>query len=292
MSKKMNKLILSIAIVAGMLALPVSGAATNTDVVWSGGGAMSINFQSGDDMQAQFMTGGSAINGEFHGVDNDDNPYGYNVDTSTAYVGADISGAGSFMTLQVDRQDGAGMYGGTGQQTWTNVMLNSGTAEMSFGTSTNYAGMTNAQYGWMYSGSAPYSPTTNGVTFEAAGEYIVLHQTTDADGDGANVAATGNGSTEIKMMGETSQGSGFNMGRLPVAGDGTAWLGNYATFTGTGDGQLQLNAWADNGLTIWSDTNAGQFTVPGDGTNDSASFNMTVNYAGTWSWGDFGMSGN
>lgn len=288
----MNKTIFIAVALLMMFTLPAMADPTTTDVVWNGGGTLNIDFQVSNDMLAQFDAAGFAHQGQFHGKNFADNPYSYNVDTATAFVKATLAGGGSgqpdsFMQFQVDRLDSkSSMYGPAGQQTYSYIGTD-GTAEMMFGSTTNYAAMTNAQYGW----GNTYGWTTNGKNFEATGYHYIKHQITDSSADGAMVEAWGNGPTTsmVKCMGETSQGSAFNMARLPVCGDGLAWLGNYGTFQGSGVGQFHVGAWADNGLTIGSGTG---WTIPGNGSDNSATYNLWVNYAGTWSWTDFGVSGN
>ena len=282
MSKSIFTAIAVLILVAG-----TALAQTTTDVSWSGAGNVFVDFQSGNDMFAQFKTGGNLISGKFLGVDQDNNPYSYGVDTSTAFAKAEFAGGG-YLEFGVKRQDSkSSMYGPAGQQTYSLVQSDD-TGEMMFGVRTNFADMANGQYGW----GGTYGWTTSGKNLEATGNYGILHSLTDADGDGAMVGANGSGSGQLKVMGEQSQGSSFNMASLPVCGDGAPWYGNYGTFSGTGTGTFIMSARADNGLTIGSNPNPGQFTIPGDGTNNSATFYMEVGYAGTWGWADIGMSGN
>jgi hypothetical protein len=292
----MNKTIFIAVAFFVMFSLPAMADPTTTDVWWNGGGTLDIDFAVSDDMTAFFDAAGAAHMGEFHGKNFADNPYTYGVETASAFVKATLAGFGtgspdSFMQFQVDRLDSA-TGGPAGQQTYSYVETD-GAAEMAFGSRTNYDNMTNAQYGWVYSGSAPYSPTTGGVQFEAFGNHYIEHRITDSDADGAMVQAWGYGPTtsQIKCMGEKSRGSSFNMARLPICGDGIAWDGNYAKFNGSGDGQLHVSAWAHNGITVGA-SNGTEWTIPGDGTSGSATYDLNVNYAGTWGWSDFGVSGN
>ena len=266
-------------------------AATTVDTTWFGSGNNEIHFVSGDDAYSDFRTGGSSIAGEFHAKDYDDNPYNYNVDTTNSFIGASVAGSG-FLEFRYVRDDSKTSYGNPGQTSYTLITTDDGTAEMAWGVRTNYAEMGNCQYGWVYSGSSPYSPTTSGKQFEASGSsYSIYHALTDGDGDGAWVGSKGSGSAEVKLMGEKAT-SGFNMGSLPVCGDGCAWDNNYATFSGSGTGQFDLHAWADHGLTVGASCPTCSMSIPGDGTDNSASYDLTVGYAGTWSYSDFGISGN
>jgi len=154
---------------------------------------------------------------------------------------------------------------------------------MAFSFRTNYASMRNCQYG---------KPSTTNGNFEAAGSYYIEHGLTDSDDDGAMVYVTGSGTAMIKLQGESSGGSSFNMGALPECGDGCAWDNNYATFDGTGTGNFELHAWAHNSLSVCANCNSKQWSVPGDGSDDSATYDLHVGYSGTWSYPDFGIKGN
>jgi len=274
-----------LAIIASVLvfATPVL-AQTTVDTYWSGGGYFDTTFTAGDDAQSYFETSGAGIMGEFHGKDYDDNPYGYNVDTVDSFVYAAV--ANGYMLFTNDRLDSkTSMYGGSGQNSYTFIGTD-GTGEMSWGSRTNYAEMSNCQYG--------RSPkTASGKNFEASGSsYVIDHGITDADGDGAQVLAYGSGSSVIKLQGEKSGDSWFNMGSLPVCGDNCAWDNNYATFSGSGSGGFEVHAWADNGLSVCANCAGKQWSIPGDGSDDSATYDLHVGYSGSWSMPDFGIKGN
>ena len=272
------------AILASLLVIAMApafaAAQTTVDTIWSGAGGLNIDFYAGDDAESHFWTGGNGIAGEFHGKDSDNNPYNYNVDTVDSFVAASVSNGG-FMQFENIRLDSkTSMYGNPGQRSYTYIDTDD-FAEMSYGSWTNYAEMKNCQYS--------RSPkTTNGKNFEAYGSYIIEHSLTDADNDGAVVLAYGDGSAKIKLQGETSRGSAFNFGHLSVCGDDCAWDNNYATFDGTGTGNFEVHAHADNELSI----HEGGWTIPGDGTDNSATYDLLVGYAGTWSWDDFGVKGS
>ncbi len=270
-----------IAILASLvMVIGIASATTTVDTTWDGGGIMHTVFNSGDDYSATLDTTGTFFSGQFHATDYDDNPYSYGVDSSKSNVVASVTNGEIEYTA--NRLDSKSSYGAAGQTSYSYVG-SSGTAAMAWTTKTNYASMDNCQY------SQP--TTTNGKNFEATGSvYMIQHQITDSSGDGANFLASGDGSAMIKLQGETSAGSAFNMGHLPVCGDGKAWCNNYATFAGTGSGDFNVNAWADNDLSVH---NSGTpWTIPGDGSDDSAQFNLHVSYAGDWSMPDFGVKGN
>ncbi|MCD6591215.1 MAG: hypothetical protein J7K72_04565 [Candidatus Aenigmarchaeota archaeon] len=273
-----------------LAAIPFASAQTTVDSYWTGSGFMSTSFVAGDDAHSYFETKGTVIMGEFHGKDYDDNPCNYKVDTVSSFVKASVNNG--YMKFENTRDDSyTPMYGNAGQYTYSFIGTD-GTGEMMFGTRTNYAEMSNCQYGW----GKTYGWTTNGVNFEATGNnYLIDHVLTDSSGDGAQVTAYGSGSAQVKVMGEKSGGknSYFNMGRLPVCGDGCAWDNKYAKFSGSGTGTFEVHAWADTQLKVGGCGNLPcSMTIPGDGTDNSAQYHLKVLYAGTWSYSDFGVSGN
>ncbi|MEA3453105.1 MAG: hypothetical protein U9Q96_02095 [Patescibacteria group bacterium] len=260
----------------------VAFAQTTVDVEFDGGGWYNIDVVAGDDATSFVDINASFASGGFHFVDKDDNPYSYNVDTTTSFLGAQIvDGTIQYEYLRQDDKTG----GGSGQRSYTLISVD-GIAELAFGQRSNYHDMTNCQYGWVYSGSSPYDPTSNGVQFQAAGLYGVYHSLQDSSGDGAFVNAWGDGSVDIKMMGQKSQGSSFNFGHLSVCGDGEAWDNNYAVFDGDGQGEVVFRAWADNQISV----HEGGIVIPGGGTG--AIYDLDIVYNGVWSYPDFGLSGN
>jgi len=286
-------------ILAGLITLLVISAPalaeTTVDTTWDTNGYtdMSIDFYSGDDMESHFKTQALATKGEYHAKDYDNDPYSYGVDTNKAWLDASISNGG-WMDFETKRTDSKiSMYGNAGQRTYSKVYSYDGTAEMAFYTQTNYAEMGNCQYG--------KGTTTNGVNFEASGTgteeflgYKIYHELTDADEDGAYISAYGHGSAEVKLQGEKAGGknSYYNMGSLKVCGDGCAWKDNYATFDGSGTGVFKQYAWADNEIDVGCPDCATGYNIPGDGSDNSAKYYLEINYAGDFSYDDFGVRGN
>lgn len=276
------KAIFAFLVALFVIAIPAA-AQTTVDTYWNGAGYMDTTFMAGDDAWSYLETQGSLIGGEFHGKDYDDNPYTYGVDTYFANVDAGVNSG--YIEFETQRTDSKTSYGNPGQRSYSWVSSTDGLAEMAWYTKTNYAEMGNCQY------AKP--TTTNGKNFEASGSnYQIYHEVTDSDGDGSFVGATGSGSSMIKLQGEKAAGSGFNMGRLPVCGDGCAWDNNYATFSGSGTGHFDVHAWADNGLTVGGSCPNCDMAIPGDGNDDSAKYDLHVQYAGSWSYSDFGVSGS
>lgn len=289
------------------ISLLAVGQTTWVDTYWSGAGSFNTHFQAGDDFQADLWTAGNSIIGEFHGKDLNNNPYNYGVDNCSAWVGASVTGG----TIQfyTERLDSKASYCAPGQ--WQNSFVGStGTAELGFYSSMNYAEFADCEfcsglcidYGKDQNGVfGPYGAskprTTNGVNFEATGtSYTIQHDFRDSSGDGAMVYAAGGGSAEVLLMGAKA-GDGFNMGYLPVCGDGCAWYDHYATFSGNATGAtastFTLQAWADNQLDVGCCGNPVVPTVYGGGDNATqAQYNLTVNYYGAWNYDDLGVKGD
>jgi len=269
----MNKRNMIPFLVMVALCFSVSMALADTHVVWDGAGTVDIDVYSDDDRYSGLHTYGAYISGEFDLDDYENNPYGYGVDTIVAYTKATVNDG--FINFTNRRDDSKLSYGAAGQIS-TSYVGSSGNAYLQFRTTTNYASLTDAQYG--------FSMTNFGAS---GSSYVIKHQLTDSDGDGAQVLAYGSGVADIKLQGSTAAGSSFNMGHLPVCGDGLAWDNNYAKYIGSGEGVFELHGWSHNGLSIHDFT-----TVPGDGSEDSATFDLIVGYSGSWTMPDFGISGN
>jgi len=283
----MKKTISMLAVL--LLTIGIVSATTTVDTTWSGSGNLDTHFVSGNDAHSDFWTGGSVIWGNYKATDVDDNPHSYGVDTTYSSVDAGISGGG-FLKFQNQRDDSkVSAYGNAGQNSYSYISTLDGTAEMAWYSWTNYAEMANCEYG------TGKPKTTSGKNFEASGSnYHMYHTLTDADGDGAYFEGYGSGSAMVKLQGEKSGGTSsyFNMGSLPICGDGCAWNNNYATYSGTGSGDFEVHGWADNGLTVGCPTCGNGFTIPGDGSDNSATYDLHVGYSGTWSNSNFGVAGN
>lgn len=276
MNKKMFVSIMVVSLITLGLILTVN-AQTILDMNWDSNlGNVDVTFTADDDDRMGFYTEGNYIKGSLYAKDYDDNPYGYGVDsfltTTNAYV------EGGFIEYAVNRTDSKTSYGAAGQKSYSFVG-STGNASMDYRVSTNYASMKACQYGFASSKN-----------FEANGGYFeVLHTLTDSDDDGASVYVEGSGSAVIKLMGAQSAGSSFNMGHLGVCGDGEeAWDDNYAKLQASGTGVFNVNAWADNSISV----HEGGWTIPGDGTDNSAFYDLTVGYSGEFNYLDFGVAGN
>lgn len=240
-------------------------------------GSFNAIFDSDDDMHTELHAGsGGALNVMVSFTDFGDNPYGYGVDTTLFETETSYTGGG-YIDLWSIRTDSKLSYGAAGQESYTQISSTE-TGYLEWRDWSNYASFKQPQYKM---GSLPYD-------FGATGNYEIFHLLEDADDDGAYVRANGVGSADVKLMGSQSQGSWFNMGCLPVCGDGEAWDNNYAKFTGSGVGGFQMSAWAHNELFL----HEGGITIPGDGTPGSAYYSLSVGYSGTLTYPDFGVKGN
>ncbi len=271
--------------VVGLIAMSgMAFAATTIDSEWNGGGSFNVDFTAGDDFTAHFDTFGVSTEGNLRFVDSDDNPYSYGVDTMNAFTWNKVTNGHSvFWSSRNDSK--SSMYGNAGQYVESGVLATGGWAEMAFGVWTNYASMTNCQYGRVH--------TTSGKQFEANADYFDMYHTIqDADSNGAYVGAFGSGIAKIKLQGESSQGSAFNMGSLKVCGDNCAWNNNYATFEGNGAGNFNVQGWANHEVEVGCPDCGSTLIIPGDGSENSATYDLTVNYAGNFHYADFGIRGN
>ena len=210
-------LVAALLVLGGGLALAQTTVDLNWDVV---GGNIKIDFNAGDDAYAGLLTGGSYIFGEFHGIDYDNNPYNYNVDTVRAKVRANIDGGG-YVEFIMERQDSwEPMYGPEGQATYT-YLETSGTGFFATNTRTNYADMITHNYGFQ-----------NDNQWSASGDYFrILHYIRAGNPDySAGFYARGTGSIDVTLM--SSEARGASSWRF---GEGAGcYLNAHAEGTGSG----------------------------------------------------------
>ena len=226
-------LVLTLALMSAF-ALIAFADTTTTDITWNfgGGTGLNIDFVNGDDSASSLNTAGNHAWGEFHGVDSDDNPYGYGVDSGSFSTKAYVEGGGQIV-FDVTRTDSlTSMYGPSGQYTYSGVGTTDGEASIVTQTSTNYAGQKSCNYGWQ--ASDQYSASGS--------EFSINHYINDGDGDSARVSVwNGNGSATVTSMGDEMGGSSFRLGW----GCGCY---NNANASGTGSGTFELYGNASNAL--------------------------------------------
>lgn len=298
-----KRIILAIAIIALMMfAGPAMAATVTSQNSWAGTNSNHhawhvSNAGPGADARQDVWTSGSNIAGTQDCSVTQNTAYPYmNVDQTTFQVNASVANGG-YMEMFSQRLDSYVSYGPAGQTNYAYAGSSDGTAEIVFKTWNNYAAMKECNYG------AP--TTTNGRHFEASGSswYIehsinrnplitdpvtmtIAHAADAGVGKSASVWAYGiSGSGMIKCQGGQANGSqSFNMGHLPVCGDGEAWDDNYAKFDGTGVGHLRVDASSDTGLSI----HQSGVLVPGT-VSDPAHYYAEWDYAGTFNYPDFGV---
>ena len=216
-----------------MIATPALAAdPTVVDVDWDGSGSVVGVVTTGDDAEASFGSTGNYQIGEFHAVDNNDNPYTYGVDGCTFSLDTSITGGGAAQ-LTVNRNDSKTSYCQPGQQSYTYVSTDDGNATLQNKVSTNYASMKDCNYGWNAS---------NHITVDNATNFI-LTRWMDADISNVNslnfagLSAAGSGSANLDCM-SSEAGSGVRLGW------GCGCFTN-ADFTATGTGTFNQQATGD-----------------------------------------------
>jgi hypothetical protein len=272
--KKIFGIALALAVIAALAFGSVALAADPTDVVvnWNGGGSVGGSVTAGDDASVTFNATGSYIDGNLTVTDQNNNPYGYGVDTVNHYIQSTVGGGSSFYTIT--RDDSGGSYGPPGQISYSYIFASGGTAEMATGGFTNFAELEDPTY------SMP--KTTSGKNFEAnAGSYVIQRYIQTSDGDFAQFAAAGSGTAMIDCMSCNAWNTWFNFAR----GSG-CYTNADAQFTGTGT----FNVYGEAG---------NQVNLPGlglsafgDGSTGSASLNLVASWASSFTINDYSMSGN
>ena len=252
-----------IPILVTLMVIALSGVAmaqTTTDVTWNGSGYHSIHFQSGDDATSDFQTGGDFISGKYHAVDHDDNPYGYNVDTTDVKVKAHVNDG--HIEYKFTRNDAhTSMYGSAGQESYT-LIDSYGDADFAWHSWSNFAQLRSSNYGWQANNQ-----------IHATGSHLINHYFTINDDEGAGITITADGETDLTIMSEDHWGSGFKFGK------GCGCYTN-AHVDITGSGVFDLYANADNEITTdWGITTDGYL-------------NVHSNFGSGFHFGNFALSGN
>jgi hypothetical protein len=234
-------------------------AETTVETNWNGAGNLDINFQSGDDARSQFWTGGSS--GTYKATDDNNNPYGYGVDTTRVQIKADIANGG-FIGHQYDRQDShVGMYGPAGQRSYSFITTDD-TAGFAMNIRSNFADMIIGNYGFQ-----------NNNQYTATGNHILSHVlTTENSGAFWTINATGT-SIVNHMSDEASGSNSFEFGK------GCGCYTN-ANVDIVGSGTYNLDAVAPN--QIKTDT----------GITTDGYLGISANFNSGFSFGNFALSGN
>ena len=217
-------------LVAMLFCVGIASATTSVDTNWNGAGSFDTHFIAGDDANADFWTGGSFISGEFHATDSDNNPYGYGVDSVEAKVKAKATDG--FIEYNFDRTDSKSSYGVAGQKSYTsmnNMIGTGGTSDFAWRSTSNYAALTNSNWGWQANGQMKATGNQEIThTFGTSTEWAGMHIVADA-------------TTVISDMAEKSTSTGYRFGW----GDGCY---TNAEVDIVGSGTFDLNAYADNSI--------------------------------------------
>ena len=224
----MRKIIIVGLIAFALLAsVGLVSAVTTVDTTWNGGGAFETHFTAGDDATSDFSTFGSAISGEWHATDSDNNPYGYGVDSTEVKVKAHATNG--FIEYKFDRTDAKTSYGPAGQESYT--LINTfGTGDFAWRSSSNYASLSSCNYGWQANGQ-----------IQATGVHFIDHYFSISPTEGAEIVVDADATTVITDMNEKSGSSSYTFGK------GCGCYTN-ANVDITGSGTFDLNAYADNSI--------------------------------------------
>jgi len=267
-----------LAMLAILMMTGVISAQTIVDTSWSGSGNFEVHFVAGDDAHSDLWTGGTSISGNFYAVDYDDNPYDYEVDTTESRVKASVTGGGYIEYIHVRDDSWRRMYGDAGQKSYSFIGTDD-KAEMAFASWTNYARLRDCEYG--------KPRTSNGHHFEASGdEFQIYHELNDQNGDGASIEVFGSGSAWINLMNSETGWAGNPKGSFKFGKGCGCYKDAKAGMSGVGI--FRENAWADNELNI----DALGIRIPGDGSDNSAQYHLSISYAGTLNIPDLALDGN
>jgi len=246
------------ALMLMLVAVGVASASTTIDANWNGAGTFDTQFTAGDDATTGFWTGGSTISGEFHATDSDNNPYNYGVDSVEAKVKAHAENG--FVEYNFDRTDSKSSYGVAGQKSYT-MIGSSGTADLAWRSSSNYASLRSTNYGWQANGQMQATGNHEIVhTFGTATEWAGMHVVADA-------------TTYISDMNEGSNSGGY------VFGKGNGCYTN-AEVDIVGSGTFDLDAYADNSI------------VTDTGIATDGYLNIYSNFGSGFHYDNFALSGN
>ncbi len=231
-----KRIFISLAL-AVVLLLSVSGIAlaadpTTVHVEWDGTGVTEGSVTSGNDAHADFYSGGNTNVGQFDANDQNDNPYGYGVDSCSFALDTAMTGSGSAW-LTVYRDDAKSSYGAPGQVSDTFVAFSGGSASLQNRSNTNYASMRDCNYGWN---------SNDHVTVMGAAAYTLARSMDSGAGNYAAVSAIGSGDADLDCMNAEASAGQVRLG---------AGCGCYtnADFTATGTGSMTLAGVGNNSAT-------------------------------------------
>ncbi len=238
----------------------IASASTTFETSWGGSGYLDIDFKSGDDARNRFWTNGVGIQGTYKGIDKDNNPYGYGVDSTESEIKASV--ANGWMKYQYNRTDSkTSMYGPAGQSSYS-FLGSDGTANFAWRTTSNYASMKSSNYGFQSSNQ-----------FKATGNHFLQHGI-NTQNSGALWTINASGTSSVSHMSDEAYGaSGFKFGK------GCGCYTN-AKVDIVGSGTYNLEAFAPN--QIKTDT----------GITTDGYLNIHADFSSGFSFGNFALSGN
>ncbi|MDD5621276.1 MAG: hypothetical protein PHS27_01670 [Candidatus Pacebacteria bacterium] len=213
-------------------AIPSFAQATVVDWTFTGAGVSSLTFTPDNDAIVNLFAAGNNVTATGQCTDANNNPYGYNVDSVTAWLRGTTTNGGQ-ISLQLNRLGSyVPMYGPAGQISLWEVFSSDGTASLAARTSMNYASMIDSQYGFQANGQLQASGTT----------FYVLRQITNGT-DWGLVQISGNGSGTITCMNSGANGTGYTL---------EGWTGCYKNDSATMSGASTIflvQAFAEHAMT-------------------------------------------
>ncbi len=259
-------LVLALALILCLGTAVFADDPTDVNVDWDGTGAVGVNVDTGDTL-AGVLTAGEGISGSYSARDSNNNPYNYGVDNFSAYLNASVVNgvidAGSF------RADSySPMYGPAGQSSWSIVEVAGGTASMAYRTTTNYASMSDASYGFQLPGG-------HNIVVDAT-YYEIDRGIEDGRGNSGWVYGEGSGTATLdSMVSAASGGWSLTFGR----GGGSFTDANY---TATGNGYFEAVGMGNNSITF-----NGMGMSSGGG-----SLSVVANFVNSFSIADYSLTAN
>lgn len=237
----------------------------NVNWNWTGGGVVNSTVTAGNDAVHALAVNAGNSAGYFNVRDENDNPYSYNVDSTSSNANLWVSGG--LATYTVARTDSkVSMYGPAGQNTYSFIGVNlDGTASMGMCTFTNYAFQQEANYGhpegWV---------SGNQFTATSPTAFQIIHQVTDSEGDTAWLNSSGSGMANISCMSSDIYAGSLKFGK-------GAGCYTDADFSGNGVQNLTFFSSGHSSVSQFG------FNVPGNGSANSAQLQTIINFSGAFS---------
>lgn len=198
MKKILVSVILALVMLIGVSGMALADDATTTTVTWDGAGEVSASVDSGDS-NGGVTTGGDLIQGTLTVVDSNNNPYSYGVDSFSSHLNASVTN-GIIDTGVARVNSYVPMYGNGGQVDNAFVGVTDGTASMAFRSTTNYAQLVNASYGYQLAGG-------HNIVVSNAAYYFIDRFISDGRDNSGEVIADGDGTATLDCMSSEASGA-------------------------------------------------------------------------------------